>query len=371
MSRPLEGIRIVELPAVGPLPLACNTLAEMGATIIRIDRPAGPDRKNPMGMHQQNRPTLVLDLKQPGQSDVVIDLVRNADVLLEGYRPGVMERLGLGPDVCMEANPRLIYGRMTGWGQEGPLAKWPGHDLNYLALTGLLSAMGTKDEPVFPLNLMGDFAGGTMLCLTGVLAALVEVQRSGKGQVLDIAMIDGINLIGSMVHEMQASGAWKPERRTNMLDGAAPFYRLYQCKDGKWLALGSTEIKFRKTIGDALGFEEFGTLASSDPANWHWMSERLAGIFIEDTRDGWMERLKDVETCLTPVLDLAEAPSHPHFVARDSFRPKLDGAVPNPAPRFSRTPAAPLESPGLDETLAEFGLSSDSIATAVEGAKPA
>ncbi|MCB2047360.1 MAG: CoA transferase [Novosphingobium sp.] len=356
MSGPLEGIRIVEMPAVGPLPLACNTLAEMGATIIRIDRPAGPDRKNPGGMHQQNRPTLVLDLKQPGTSDVVLDLVRNADVLLEGYRPGVMERLGLGPDVCTAANPRLIYGRMTGWGQTGPLAKAPGHDLNYLALTGLLSAMGTKEEPVFPLNLMGDFAGGTMLCLTGVLAAIIEAQRSGKGQVLDIAMIDGINLIGSMVHEMQALGAWKPERRSNMLDSAAPFYRLYQCSDGKWLALGSTEIKFRKTIGDALGFEEFGTLASSDPANWEWMGARLASIFVTDTRDNWMVRLKDVETCLTPVLDLAEAPQHPHFAARDAFRPKLGGAVPNPAPRFSRTPAEPLESPALSDTLEKFGI---------------
>lgn len=362
MSGPLAGIKIVEMPAVGPLPLACNTMAEMGATIVRIDRPAGPDRKNQSGMHQGNRPTLVLDLKQPGASDVAIDLVRNADVLLEGYRPGVMERLGLGPDVCMAANPRLIYGRMTGWGQTGPLAKAPGHDLNYLALTGLLSAMGTKEEPVFPLNLMGDFAGGTMLCLTGVLAALLETQRSGLGQVLDIAMIDGINLIGSMVHEMQASGAWKPERRSNMLDGAAPFYRLYQCRDGKWLALGSTEIKFRKTIGDALGFEEFGTVASSDPANWVWMSERLASIFITDTRDGWMERLKEVETCLTPVLDLAEAPMHPHFEARDAFRAKLNGAVPNPAPRFSRTPAAPLESPGLAETLERFGISGSEIA---------
>jgi alpha-methylacyl-CoA racemase len=362
MSGPLEGVRIVEMPAVGPLPLACNTLAEMGATIIRIDRPAGPDRKNPGGMHQGNRPTLVLDLKQEGASEVVIDLVRHADVLLEGYRPGVMERLGLGPDVCMEANPRLIYGRMTGWGQTGPLAKAPGHDLNYLALTGLLSAMGTKDEPVFPLNLMGDFAGGTMLCLTGVLAALLEAQKSGQGQVLDIAMIDGINLIGSMVHEMQAMGAWKPERRANMLDGAAPFYRLYRCKDGKWLALGSTEIKFRKTIGDALGFAEFGTPASSDPANWEWMGARLASIFITDTRDGWMERLKEVETCLTPVLDLAEAPSHPHFVAREAFRAKLGGAVPNPAPRFSRTPAEPRKSPGLEETLVKFGLPERDIA---------
>ncbi len=356
MTGPLKGIKIVEMPAVGPLPLACNTFAELGATIIRIDRPAGPDRKNPGGMHQQNRPTLVLDLKQPGASDVVIDLIQSADVLLEGYRPGVMERLGLGPDVCMAANPRLIYGRMTGWGQDGPLAKAPGHDLNYLALTGLLSAMGTKDEPVFPLNLMGDFAGGTMLLLAGVLAALLETQRSGRGQVLDVAMIDGINLIGSMVHEMNAMRAWKPERRSNMLDGAAPFYRLYRCKDGKWLALGSTEIKFRKTIGDALGFEEFGTLASSDPVNWEWMSRRLAYIFAADTRDGWMERLKDVETCLTPVLDLDEAPRHPHAVARASFRPKLEGAVPNPAPRFSRTPGSPPESPRLEETLEAFGI---------------
>jgi alpha-methylacyl-CoA racemase len=353
---PLRGLRILELPAVGPLPLFGTIFADFGATVVRIDKPPRLENRNRGGMHITNRPTLPLDLKTPEGRDKALELVRGADVLVEGYRPGVMERLGLGPDVCLAANPRLIYGRMTGWGQEGPLAHDPGHDINYLALTGLLSAIGVRDEPVPPLNLLGDFAGGSMLLAFGVLAAVYEAQKSGLGQVLDVAMIDGVNVIGSMVHEMRARGAWKTARRTNMLDGAAPFYRCYRCADGEWLAVGTTELKFRATLGAAIGFPEFGTPASDDPANWAAMSAKLESIFAQRTRDAWMDHLADVETCIAPVLGLDEAPLHPHAVARDSFRPISGGWTPSPAPRFSRTPAGPAIPPSLDEALAAFGV---------------
>jgi alpha-methylacyl-CoA racemase len=356
-SGPLRGIRIVELPAVGPVPLFGTIFAELGATVIRIDKPPRLENRNKGGIHVGNRPTLPLDLKTEAGRDKALELVAKADVLVEGYRPGVAERLGLGPQACHAINPRLVYGRMTGWGQEGPLAKFPGHDLNYLALTGVLSAIGTPDEPIFPLNLLGDYAGGTLLLAVGVLAAVLEAHRSGQGQVVDVAMIDGVNLIASALHEMYARGAWSDNRRANMLDGAAPFYRCYRCADGKWLAVGPTEMKFRATLGEAIGAPEFGTPLSDDRSQWPALCAKLEGIFVQRTRDDWMAALAEVETCITPVLGLDEAPLHPHAVARGAYRPIPGGYSPSPAPRFSRTPAGQPATPDLAATLEAFGVS--------------
>jgi alpha-methylacyl-CoA racemase len=359
MSRafgPLYGVKIIEMPAVGPLQLLGTIFADLGATVLRIERPPGMEKRRDSGVHTHNRAALELDLKRPESITLLLDMVRGADVLVEGFRPGVMERLGLGPDACLAANPQLIYGRMTGWGQTGPMARTPGHDINYLALSGALAAIGTRDEPVAPLNLLADYGGGGMLMAMGVLAALVETQRSGQGQVIDAAMLDGVGLLMSMVYEVFERGGWNNRRADNLLDGAAPHYRCYRCADGKWIAVGSTELKFRANLGAAIGVPELGDPAVNVPANWPALSARLEAIFVQHARDEWVARLAPVETCVTPVLDLEEAPQHPHAQARGGFLRDPLGWTPAPAPRFSRTPAERARPPALDEAMQAFGV---------------
>jgi len=353
MSGPLAGIRIVEISAVGPVALFGCIMADLGATLIRIDRPAHFEGRKE-GVHAHNRPVVDKDLKQPESVAFILDLVRGADAIIEGYRPGVMERLGLGPDVCFEANPQLVYARCTGWGQSGPFAQEPGHDINYLALTGALAAIGTPEEPILPLNLIADYGGGSMLACLGVLSAVLRAQRSGLGQVLDIAMVDGVGTLFSMVYERFNLGQWNNERRANSLDGASPYYRCYQCKDGKWVAAGALEMKFRIAFAEVIQVPELADPSSSDPKNWPALSERVATAFRSQTRDEWMERMRGKDTCCTPVLDLEEAPLHPHNRAREAFLRQGEGWLPSPAPRFSATPAQRTGPRPVEDVLAEF-----------------
>ncbi|ABQ68334.1 L-carnitine dehydratase/bile acid-inducible protein F [Rhizorhabdus wittichii RW1] len=353
MSGPLHGIRIVEISAVGPVALFATIMADLGATVIRVDRPSHFEGRKE-GAHVANRPVVDRDLKQPESVAFVLDLVRGADVLIEGYRPGVMERLGLGPDVCLAANPKLVFARMTGWGQQGPFAGEPGHDINYLALTGALAAIGTEQEPIPPLNLIADYGGGSMFACVGVLAALLSALRSGKGQVIDVAMIDGVGSLFSMQYERYAQGLWNNARRTNTLDGAAPYYGCYPCKDGKWVAAGALEMKFRRAMANTIGVPELGEESSSDPASWPQLRTRVAEAFKTATRDEWMERMYGRETCCTPILDMDEAPHHPHNVARTGFFQDQGGWVPSPAPRFSATPAERKAPRTAEDVLKDF-----------------
>jgi alpha-methylacyl-CoA racemase len=359
MTGPLHGIRIVEISAVGPVALFGSIMADLGATIIRVDRPAHFEGRKE-GAHVGNRPVVDRDLKQPESVEFVLDLVRGADSLIEGYRPGVMERLGLGPDTCLEANPRLVYARMTGWGQQGPMAAEPGHDINYLALTGALAAIGTPDEPIPPLNLVADYGGGSMFACLGVVAALLAAHRTGVGQVLDVAMIDGVGSLFSMQYERYNQGLWNNRRRSNTLDGACPYYRCYQCSDGKWVAAGALEMKFRTAFAEIIGVPELAEPSSSDPANWAALSERVAAAMKARTRDEWIARMQGRETCCTPVLDMEEAPLHPHNIARGGFLQGQRGWVPAPAPRFSATPAERAAPRAADEVLAEFATAAES-----------
>ncbi len=327
---PLEGIRIVEFTGIGPAPFCAMVLADLGAQVIRIDRP-GAARNHGDVLHR-SRPCIALDLKNPADVARAMRLIEKADALIEGFRPGVMERLQLGPNECLARNPKLVYGRMTGWGQAGPLADTAGHDINYIALSGALHAMGRKDvPPAPPLNLVGDFGGGGMLLAVGILAGVIEAQRSGKGQVVDAAMTDGASLLMAIIYGMRAAGAWKNERASNLLDGAAPFYDTYACADGKFLAVGAIEPQFYALLLEKIG------LADS-PASWPEKKKQFAEIFRQKTRDEWCALLEGTDACVAPVLDLDEAPRHPHNVARQTFV-EVDGVVqPAPAPRFSRHP---------------------------------
>ncbi|AEG50839.1 Alpha-methylacyl-CoA racemase [Sphingobium chlorophenolicum L-1] len=353
MNGPLHGIKIVEISAAGPVALFGWMMADYGATVIRIDRPAHvAGRKD--SVHVDNRAVLELDLKDPDHVDRVLDLVAQADVLVEGFRPGVMERMGLGPDTCLARNPKLVYARCTGWGQHGPLAADPGHDINYLALTGALAAIGTPEAPVVPLNIGADYGGGTMPLAIGVLSAIIAAQRSGRGQVIDAAMIDGSGVIVSMVYELYNRGLWHNERAVNFLDGAAPYYGVYRCSDGKFVAVGALEMKFRKALSILVDVPELGEPASSLPENWPALRRAVAERFATAPRDTWIERAADTEACCSPVLDITEAPHHPHNVARGNFVQGPEGYMPAPAPRFSATPVKRVEPPALDATLAAF-----------------
>ncbi|API59359.1 carnitine dehydratase [Tardibacter chloracetimidivorans] len=358
MTRPLENVKIVEISAVGPVALFGTIMADLGATVIRIDRPAHVEGRKE-GAHIANRPVVEHDLKQPESVAFVLDLVAGADVLIEGYRPGVMERLGLGPDICLARNPRLIYARMTGWGQTGPMASEPGHDINYLALTGALAAIGPKEQPVPPLNLVADYGGGSMFACLGVLSALLEAHRSGKGQVLDVAMIDGVGTLFSMQYERYGQGFWNNARQSNTLDGACPYYRCYQCKDGKWVAAGALEMKFRRALAEVISVPELGEESSGDPALWPELCDRVAAVFKSQTRDEWMERMHGQETCCTPVLDMEEAPRHPHHVARNGFFHDDNGWIPSPAPRFSGTTPTRAVAMTPEAALAAFSRAKD------------
>ena len=340
---PLGGIRIIEMAGIGPAPFAAMWLADMGAEVIRIDRKAPPgdtafDTLKSYGFLNRGRRSLALDLKQPEAVAALLRLVARADALIEGFRPGVMERLGLGPDVCLARNPRLVFGRITGWGQYGPLSQTAGHDIDYIALSGALHATGKRDQPVPPLNLVGDFGGGAMFLVAGVLAALFEARRSGQGQVVDAAMTDGAALLMAMQYSFKAAGHWRNEREANLLDGGAPFYGTYRCADGKWLAVGPIEPQFHDALLEKLGLAKAEFAERWDSASWPRLRERFEAVFASRTRDQWCALLDKTDACVAPVLDLDEAPRHPHNAARRTFVEHAGITQPAPAPRFSRTP---------------------------------
>ncbi len=380
MTGPLAGVRVVEFAGIGPGPFAAMLLADMGADVIRVDRPeqVRPERfgsPHPDVLNRGRR-SIAVDLKHPAGREVVLDLVRHADALVEGFRPGVTERLGLGPDDCLAVNPRLVYGRMTGWGQDGPNAPYAGHDIDYLALTGALYGIGRPDTPpVPPLNLVGDFGGGGMLLAFGVVCALLSVRTGGSGQVIDAAMVDGVSLLSTAIHGLRGLGMWRDERGANLLDGGAPFYDTYECADGRYLAVGALEPRFYAELVRLTGFEmpgdaddgtpdrgDDGTTAGDrfDPAGWPAARRAWARLFRSRTRDEWAALLEHTDACVAPVLDWREAPSHPHLAARRTFVEHAGVTQPAPAPRFSATPGAirrPPPHPGehTDEVLRELG----------------
>ena len=346
MAGPLAGIRIVEFAGLGPGPFAAMMLADHGAEVIRIDRPGA--RLEASDPALRSRRSVTLDIKSPDGAAQARELCRTADGLIEGFRPGVMERLGLAPDVLLADNPRLVYGRMTGWGQDGPLALAAGHDINYIALSGVLSTVGRAGEkPVPPVNYAGDFGGGGMLLAFGMAAALVAVQRGGPGQVVDAAMTEGSSLLAGMLRWLGATGRWRDSRGTNLLDGGAHFYDSYETADGRYVAIGAIEPQCYALLLEKLGLSgDPGFRAQLDPAAWPALKERLAGIFLTKTREEWCALLEGTDSCFAPVLSLAEAPEHPHNVARGAFV-EVGGMVqPAPAPRYSATPTDRPRPPG-------------------------
>ena len=370
---PLTGVKILEIAGLGPGPFAAMLLADMGAEVVRIDRAGSVRASNPQrpprDILNRGRRSIGVDLKHSDGVATVLRMVAGADVLLEGFRPGVMERLGLGSELCLAHNPRLVYGRMTGFGQEGPLAKAAGHDINYISIAGALEAIGRKGEaPVPPLNLVGDFGGGGMLLAFGVACALFERAASGRGQVVDAAMIDGAALLMTMMRGMQDGGEWRDERGTNMLDTGAHFYNVYETSDGKYVSVGSIEPQFYAELLRRTGLEGDTDFAQQmDDTAWPSLKDRLAALFRTKTRGQWCEIMDGADVCFAPVLSMREAPAHPHNTARGTFV-EFDGQVqPAPAPRFSRTPGAiagPSAVPGqhTDDVLANWGFSATEIA---------
>jgi alpha-methylacyl-CoA racemase len=373
-SGPLTGIRVVELSGLGPAPYACMLLAELGADVIRVGRPGGgghlisPEIDN----LNRSRPSVAVDLKSPDGREVLLRLLDRADVLVEGNRPGVVERLGVGPEDALARNPRLVYARMTGWGQHGPLAARAGHDINYLGLTGALHAIGTADKPVVPLNIGADFGGGSLFLVVGILAALLERAGSGQGQVVDAAMVDGASSLVTMIYGMLGGGLWQDRRAANLLDGGAPFYDTYTCADGRHVAVGALEPQFYAALLEGTGLT--GALAGGqyDVAQWPEHRRRFAEVFASRTRDEWAAAFAGTDACVTPILSLREAPADPHLVARGTFV-ELDGVTqPGPAPRFSRTPGAVRGGqrlPGADtrEVLSEWGFADDEVERLLTG----
>ncbi|MBB2919332.1 crotonobetainyl-CoA:carnitine CoA-transferase CaiB-like acyl-CoA transferase [Cupriavidus alkaliphilus] len=337
-------MKIIELAGIGPGPMAATILAGMGATVLRIDRTVAADLGTPKGalkyqLLRRSRDNIALDLKDSKAIELVLDLVEKADVLIEGFRPGVTERLGLGPDACLSRNPRLVYGRMTGWGQDGPLAQAAGHDINYISITGVLDAIGRKEQPpAIPLALLGDMAGGAMFLVAGVLAALHEAGRSGKGQVVDAAIAEGAANLATSFYGSVASGSWSLERGTNTLDSGAPFYDVYQCQDGKWISIGPIEARFHQQLLERLNLQPEAFGRHLERNNWPRLREAFTQAFRARTRDEWCARLEGTDVCFAPVLNFREAPQHPHLKARGSFVEVAGVVQPMPAPRFSRTP---------------------------------
>ena len=370
---PLSGIRILEFAGIGPGPFCAMLLADMGAEVVRIDRAqnvrGGDPAKPPSDPLLRGRRNIAFDLKQPQAVEAVLRLVVGADALIEGFRPGVMERLGLGPDVCLARNAKLVYGRMTGWGQDGPMAQAAGHDINYIALAGALEPIGRKGQPPLPpLNLVGDFGGGGMLLAFGVLAGLLDAKRSGQGQVVDAAMVDGAALLMSMFWGMRNAGFWSDERGTNLLDTGAHFYEVYECSDGKYISLGSIEPQFYAELLKLSGLEGQPLPAQMDRAQWPAMKERLGALVKTRTRDEWCRIMEGSDVCFAPVLAMSEAPSHPHNAIRKTFIEIAGQTQPAPAPRFSRTKpevqgAAPTAGQHTDQILDDWGFSGSDIAT--------
>jgi alpha-methylacyl-CoA racemase len=357
---PLAGVRVLELAGIGPGPFCAMMLADAGATVLRIDRP-GPGRsRSDHELLNRGRRSAVLDLKHPRAVDALLRLVDTADVLLEGFRPGVTERMGIGPDICLGRNPRLVYARMTGWGQQGPLSQTVGHDIGYIARAGALHALGRSGgPPQFPANLLGDFGGGGMLMAYGICAALVERAASGRGQVVDAAIVDGVASLLAMPLMLMAQGLWRDERGVNLLDGGVPWYDVYQTADGKWMAVGALEPRFYDALVSGLGLT--GLPDRHDPRNWPELRERLSARFCERTRDEWTAVFAGSEACVEPVLSLHEAAADPHLAGRGTYV-SGDGVIqPAPAPRFSRTPGRLAQPPAVRgehtiEALTEWGL---------------
>lgn len=347
---PLQGIKIVELAGIGPGPMAAMLLADLGATVLRIERresvELGVKRPLRFDLLLRNRQVIALNLKQPEDHALALRLIGNADGLIEGFRPGVAERMGLGPDACLERNPRLVYGRITGWGQTGPLAQAAGHDLNYIALTGILDRIGRRDQPpTVPLNLVGDFGGGGLYLALGMLAGILETRQSGHGQVVDAAIVDGAVSLAASTVGLHAAGMLQPERGTNVLDSGAYFYDVYACADGKWISVATIERRFHAQLLEILGIDAAHFPAQDDRARWDEARHILATRFATKTRDEWCKLLEGTDACFAPVLTLDEAPDHPHLKSRGTFI-TVDGVrQPAPAPRFSRTPASTPHAP--------------------------
>ena len=373
MAGPLAGVKVLELAGIGPGPFCAMMLADMGAEVIRIDRAAhaggGDPALPPADVLNRGRRSIGVDLKSPEGVETVLRLVEQADALLEGFRPGVTERLGLGPEDCLARNPALVYGRMTGWGQDGPWAPMAGHDINYIALAGALDPIGRRGEaPVPPLNLVGDFGGGGMLLAFGLVCGIVEARTSGQGQVVDAAMVDGAAVLTTMFHAFRAMGFWKDERGTNLLDSGTHFYDVYETSDGLYISLGSIEPQFYAEMLDKLGLAGEGLPHQMDREQWPALKEKVAAVVKTKTRDEWEAIMAGSDVCFAPVLGLGEAPQHPHNVARGTFAERHGITQPAPAPRFSRTePELDLPPPHAgqhtDEVLADWGFDAAELAS--------
>ena len=368
MPGPLEGITAVELAGLGPAPFGGMILADLGADVIRVDRVGGGASPLPLeprfDLHQRGKRSIGVDLKHPDGRKVVLDLIARSEALIEGFRPRVAERLGIGPADCLAVNPALVYGRMTGWGQEGPYAATAGHDIDYIAISGVLHAIGPRDTPAVPLNLLGDYGGGGMLLAVGILAALIEARRSGAGQVVDAAMVDGSALLSTSIHGLMAGGGWSDQRESNFLDGGAPFYAVYETADQRHIAVGALEPAFFAVLVDRLGLA--GVPDQLDRERWPQMQKMFSAAFQERTQAQWVEEFAGSDGCVAPVRSLSAAPDDPHLQARGTFV-EIDGVVqPAPAPRFARTPAVTPSPPSLpgadtDELLAVLGYSPATI----------
>jgi alpha-methylacyl-CoA racemase len=369
----LSGYRVIELAGIGPGPMCAMLLSDMGADVLRIDRSAdaglGIAMDPKYSLLNRGRRSAAFDLKKPEAIEAVLKLVEKADALIEGFRPGVTERLGLGPDDCLKRNPRLIYGRMTGWGQEGPLAHAAGHDINYIALSGALHSIGRKGEaPVPPLNLVGDFGGGALYLALGVVAGLLEAQKSGKGQVVDAAMIDGAASLMTAIYGMHGAGFWSDERGSNILDTGAHYYDVYETKDGKYVAIGSIEAKFYAELLRLSGLQGEELPHQQDRKSWPKMKDRVKKLFLTKTRDEWCKIMEGSDICFAPVLSMTEAPNHPHNQHRGTFVEAGGVTQPGPAPRFSRTPSKiqrPPARPGehTEEALRDWGFANADLET--------
>ena len=373
---PLKGIRIIEMAGIGPGPFAGMLLADLGAEVIRIDRSKAGMTTNggPVDVMNRGKKSISVDLKNPEGVEVVLKLIETADALLEGYRPGVMEKLGLGPDVCLARNEKLVFGRMTGWGQTGPLAHTAGHDINYIAITGALDSIGTTDSgPVVPLNLLGDFGGGSMYLIMGLLAGIIEAKNSGKGQAIDVAITDGVISLMSFMHGFKAMGMWESGRNINMLDGTAHYYDTYQCSDGEWISIGSIEPQFYALLEQKLGIDlqSADFMVQYDKAGWPALKEQVKHVILGKPSAYWCELMESTDVCFAPVLSLQDSPEYPHNKQRQSYV-EIEGVTQSaPAPRFSRTPSeignvAVVNGANTEELLSSLGFDEKAIAALTE-----
>ena len=367
-SGPLKGMRIVEFAGIGPAPFCGMLLSDMGADVLRIDRKGGGAPLGRFDVTFRGRRSVALDLKNPAGIAACLDLIAQADGLVEGYRPGVMERLGLGPDVALQRNPKLVYGRMTGWGQAGSWAKAAGHDINYVAVTGALHGIGPAEKPAIPINLVGDYGGGALYLAFGLLAGIIHARATGEGQVIDAAMTDGTVSLMAQIYGNHAAGTWRDEREVNIIDGGAHFYNVYQCADGEWISVAAMEPAFYAMLRDKAGLTDPAFDAQMDTARWPDLKARVAAVFASKTSAEWRALMEGTDVCFAPVLGLGEAPSHPYHVERGSFV-VVDGIVqPAPAPRFSHTPGqvqGPVPAAGEhnDEALRDWGFSDAAVAS--------